>query len=78
MVKARYEGESKEDRFKRVASARTLRILRDIRLLGNCASSNYSYTDDHVRKIFTAIDAEWKKVKLQFERRKTKKGEFSL
>jgi len=76
MVKPRIENETKEDRFKRLATARTKRILNDLRLLGNCANkSAYSYTQEDVTKVFSAIEKELKRVRTLFEETKT---EFSL
>ena len=70
--------EIKDNRFKRIASRRVQEILDKLRLLKNCANrGNYYYTDEQVRKIFTAIDDEWKKVKIEFSKHKSKK-EFSL
>ena len=68
----------KEERFKRVASRRVQEILNKLRLLKNCANtSNYSFTEEQARKIVNTIDEEWKKVKLEFSKNKSKK-EFSL
>ncbi|MEK0336971.1 MAG: hypothetical protein QQN41_06000 [Nitrosopumilus sp.] len=61
------EKESKEERFKRVASNRVKRILHDLKLLGNCSNKGmYSWNDDHMRKIWSAIDQEYKMCKAQF------------
>ena len=69
----------KEERFKRIASRRVKEILNKLRLLGNCSNhGNYYYTDEQVRKIFNAVDKEWKKVKLGFNKNKTKNKEFDL
>lgn len=71
--------EIKEERFKRIASRRVQEILDKLRLLGNCANKgNYSYSDEQVKKIFSAIDDEWKKVKSEFNKGKTKGKEFNL
>lgn len=68
----------KEERFKRIASRRVQEILNKLRLLRNCANkSNYSYSDEQVRKVISTIEDEWKKVKLEFGKHKSKK-EFSL
>lgn len=59
--------ETKNERFIRVAEARTNKILNMIRLLGNCSSkSNYEYTEDDVKKIFNAIESELKTTKAKF------------
>ena len=76
MVKPRVNGETKEEKFKRIATARTLRVLNDLRLLGNCANTSiYSYTQKDVNKIFSAIEKELKRVKALFNK---PKEEFSL
>ena len=69
----------KEERFRKVASRRVKEILNKLRLLGNCSNKgNYYYTEEQVRKIFNVIDDEWKKVKLDFNKGKTKEREFNL
>ena len=69
----------KEERFKKIASRRVQEILDKLRLLGNCANrGNYSYTEEQVKKIFNAIDEEWRKVKMEFKKGETKKKEFNL
>ncbi|MFH1365033.1 MAG: hypothetical protein ABIH28_00420 [archaeon] len=70
---------TKEERFKRIASRRVKEILNKLRLLGNCTNrGNYYYTDEQVRKIFNAVDDEWKKVKIGFNKGKNKNKEFDL
>lgn len=70
---------SKEERFKSVASRRVQNILNQMRLLRNCANkSNYSYTDDQINKIFRVIDEEWKNIRSEFNKRKSKNKGFSL
>ena len=76
MSKVSVQNETKEERFKRIASARTLRILNDLRLLGNCSSTGaYSYTEENISKIFSAIEKELKRIKTLFNKSET---EFSL
>lgn len=70
--------EIKSERFKRIAENRTNRIIEALRLLGNCSNrSNYSYTEEEVKKIFSAIEAEVKETKLKFQS-KTKSQKFEL
>ncbi len=50
--------ETREERFKRVATRRTNDILRRISILGNCANrSAYAYTDEDINKIFADFQA---------------------
>lgn len=56
--------ESKEDRFHRVAEARTNKILSMIRLLGNCSNPMvYTSSPEQVEQIFTALQTEFDKAK---------------
>ena len=76
MPKVSVKDETKEERFKRIASARTLRILDDLRLLGNCANTGtYAYSEEDLSKIFSTIEKELKRVKILFNKPETK---FSL
>ncbi len=76
MVKPHFEGETKEEKFKRIATARTLRLLEDLRLLGNCANRGaYGYDENDVIRIFSTLDKELKRVKSLFDKPKT---DFSL
>ncbi|MBU0471614.1 MAG: hypothetical protein KKF65_03250 [Nanoarchaeota archaeon] len=71
--------ETKEQRFVRIASRRVQEIVKKLQLLQNCANrGNYQYTDDQVRKIFSAIDEELRKVKSEFSRQNSKEKKFRL
>lgn len=71
------ENESKEARFKRVAERRTIAILRDLRIIGNCGNrGNYSYTPEQVRKIFSEIEQALKEARGKFHSPKDR--EFKL
>lgn len=68
-----------EERFKRVAEQRTKKTLKMIQLLGNCSNKyKYEYTDEQVKKIFSAIENEIKIAKMKFESNKNNEGKFSL
>ena len=67
MVKPKIANENRKQKFKRIATKRTRRVLEGLRLIGNCANSHvYSYSQDDVNKIFTAIEKEVKRVKSLF------------
>lgn len=71
------ENETREQRFKRIATMRTNRALDDLRLLGNLSNkSAYSYSDEDVRRIFSAVENQLKSVKAKFK--SPKKKEFKL
>jgi hypothetical protein len=66
--------ETREERFKRVATRRTNGILRRIRILGNCSNkSSYSYTEEDIKKIFSAIEGELRSIKAKFTNKEQKK-----
>ena len=60
--------ESKNERFVRLAEKRTNMLLDGIRKLGNLSNrKNYDYTDEHVKKIFSALNKELNKTKILFQ-----------
>ena len=60
--------QEKKERFRRVAENRTNRIIDQIRLLGNCSNrSNYEYTEEEVKKIFTVIESELRIAKSKYQ-----------
>lgn len=51
--------ESKPDRFRRVAEARVNKIIKMVRLLGNCSNPTvYAFTQEQVQQIFTTLKDE--------------------
>jgi len=70
--------ETKEQRFKRIASSRTEKVLDALRKLGNCSNKGtYGYSDEDVSKIFSAVDAEVRRIKVLYNS-KAKSNKFSL
>ena len=64
--------ESKTDRFRRVAEARVNKIIKMIRLLGNCSGTGvYEYTDTQAAYIFSALQSELDKAKQKAIARET-------
>ena len=62
------KNETAEERFKRVATARTNAVLDRLRILGNCANRHvYRYTEEDIRKIFSAIERTTKEVRAKFK-----------
>lgn len=61
-------GETKLEKFERIAQRRVTEIVAKVRLIGNLSDRrNYDYTDDHVRQIFDALDAEVRACKIKFK-----------
>ncbi|OGH16355.1 MAG: hypothetical protein A3C22_00675 [Candidatus Levybacteria bacterium RIFCSPHIGHO2_02_FULL_37_10] len=69
--------ESRNEKFKRIATRRTNNILNQIRLLGNLSNkSTYEYSEEEVNKIFSAIESLLKIAKVKFHSHRRK--EFKL
>ncbi len=58
--------ESKADKFKRLAGARTAKTLKAIGLLGNLSGTGYEYTQDQVAKITAALNDKVKATMAKF------------
>jgi len=59
--------ETPNERFRRLATVRTNNVLRKLKILGNCANRHYyEYTDDDIRKIFSAIEKQVQEMKTRF------------
>ena len=72
-------GETKEQRFQRLATKRTQAALQKIRLLGNLTSSSYGYTPDQASKVIGALRAAVDAVEAKFNRvRGTQNAETSF
>ncbi len=69
----------KRERFVKIAENRTNKIIDMIKLLGNCSNkNNYSYNEEDVKQIFSAIDQELKIAKTKFQEAQNNKKEFKL
>lgn len=49
---------SKSDRFCRVAEARANKIIKMVRLLGNCSGMAYKHTPNQIQQIFETLQTE--------------------
>ena len=71
--------ESKKDRFIRLAEARVNKIIKMIRLLGNCSSKSvYEFEEQHVNQIFEALFEELYKARRRYYLAMHKAKPFSL
>jgi len=61
-------GETKEQRFQRLATKRTQAALQKVRLLGNLTSSSYAYTPEQAAKVIGALRAAVDAVEARFNR----------
>ena len=63
-------GETKEQKFQRLASYRTNLILDDLRKLGSLSNrNNYEYTEEEVKRIFDTITRALRDTKRLFTER---------
>lgn len=59
--------ESKADRFRRVAGARVNKIIKLVRLLGNCSQSAvYAFTTEQVQQVFATLQDELNRAQSRF------------
>ena len=71
--------ETPNEKFKRIASARTQKIISMIELLGNCSNTyTYEYSQKEVDKIFNAIETELKIAREKFKGNGKNKEKFTL
>jgi len=69
----------KEENFKRIAENRTNKIIDMLHLLGNLSNtSNYSYSEEQVEAIFSAIEQELNEQKSRFVVKQETKKKFRL
>ena len=71
-------GESKADKFKRLANNRVNNALKVIKNIGQLSAPAYEYTPEQVEKIFGALQAALDDAKEKFNKTKKKDDNFSL
>ena len=66
--------ETPEQRFKRIAEVRTNAVLDRLRILSNLSNRQmYSYSEEDIEKIFSAINKQIKEVRAKFNSQKQEK-----
>lgn len=68
-------GETKHDKFKRLASKRVTNAIKKMELIGHLSASSYECTQEEVDKIFIALQGAIDGVKEKFS--KTTKADAS-
>lgn len=69
--------ETRKEKFNRLATYRTNAVLDKLRILGNLSNrSNYDYDEADLRKIFNAIEEQFRLLKARFTSKKRR--EFKL
>jgi hypothetical protein len=57
----------KADRFERLAERRVTEVVKKMRLVANLSNKrNYTYTEEQVKQILEALEAEMRLVKAKF------------
>jgi ABC-type Fe3+-hydroxamate transport system substrate-binding protein len=68
------DNETSQERFKRIATLRTNAILDKLRILGKLSNrQRYSYSEEDINKIFSAINKQVREVRAKFDSQKEKK-----
>ena len=76
-MKEANSNETPEERFRRIAIVRTNAVLDRLRILGNLSNRQmYSYSEEDINKIFSAINKQIKEVRAKFNSKKER--EFKL
>lgn len=71
--------ENRHSRFKRLAEARTDKVLDMLDLIGNLSNKSfYEYSDEEIKAIFDAIEKSVKENKDKFNNKKKHKRRFTL
>ena len=61
-------GQTKQQRFKRIAEKRVQKVLDSLRSLSQCSNKRmYEWDDNQLKKIWSAIEKELAKSKARFE-----------
>ena len=65
------ENSKNRERFVVLAEKRVTKAIKDLRLIGNLSNkSNYSYTDEDVKKIMRVLENEVRDLKKRFKNKK--------
>ena len=72
------EGESKNDKFKRIATKRVQNAISKIECIGNLSSSAYQYSQEEVDKIFSTLQQTLDNTRSLFSPKKAEAKKFEL
>lgn len=71
-------GETKAEKFKRLAPPRINKAVHAIELIGNLAGSSYEYTDEEVNKMFDFLQNTLDETKNKFTKTVSSKEKFTF
>jgi len=72
------KNETKQDKFKRIATRRVRNAIKMVERIGKLSSYGYEYTDEDVEKIINALEEALNKLKASFSTKESKVSEFEL
>ena len=72
------EGESKQDKFKRLASKRVSNAIQKIELIGNLSGASYECSVEDAEKIIAALQQAVDGVKGRFSKKAPEEKKFEL
>jgi len=70
--------ETKNEKFKRVASKRVTNAIKKVELIGKLSAYGYEYSAEEVEKIFAALQETLDNTKALFSKRKIETKKFEL
>ena len=72
-------GETRRNRFVKIAEGRVNRILDGLDSLGKCSNrSNYEYSEEDVKKIFNEIEKKVRDIRTMFQGASKNRQRFKL
>ncbi|MBL7131790.1 MAG: hypothetical protein ISS45_10415 [Candidatus Omnitrophica bacterium] len=72
------QGESKNEKFKRIATKRVQNAISKIECIGNLSSSAYQYSQEEVDKIFSTLGQTLENTRKLFSPRQVVENKFEL
>ena len=72
------DGETKAEKFSRLAQARVNKTIHDIESIGKLSGSAYEYTPEQVDKMFSAMQGALDAAKAKYEKKTESKSTFSF
>ncbi|MFC1645762.1 hypothetical protein ACFL2Y_01110 [Candidatus Omnitrophota bacterium] len=72
------QGESKNEKFKRIATKRVQNAISKIECIGNLSSSAYQYSQEEIDKIFSTLQQTLDNTRSLFSPREIKENKFEL
>jgi len=77
-VKKEIPKESKSEMFLRLAPLRVEKVLKSLRILGNCSNANYEYTSEQIDKIAITLSKALEQTMLKFHAKEKNQDKFEF